>query len=189
MKILKNKKFLTAMGIFFFLFMVAVLGGNIWIINFGFNNSYPCKYTQTKVEVLPVIKNAQLVLEKDIYVGTGKQPTECSWIMKLPNKELIDSNDMDKEYYENKGQKISLLSKGKTFEILGAISERKHGIETMDSGPDAGVSLLLRDVEGNEYMINEAWLGYDDKEANFGYYRNGKREGALTWIMMKDYYK
>jgi len=193
MKMLKNKKILLAIGAFPAFFLVAFLGITFWIASFGFNNPYPCEYTQTEVDLPPIIKNTQLVLEKDMYLGTGKQPSECFWIMTLPHKELIDRESIDnltigKEYFEERGQKISPFPKGKTFEILRAISERKHGIRTVDSGSDGGVSLILKDAEGTEYTIHETSLGFDEREATIWYYRNGNRESALTWELMNDYY-
>ncbi len=151
-----------------------------------------CVYTDEELAIPEELKNATILLEKNMYIAKGHDPDDCSPLLKdiknqIVHTETIDNITVGARYFTERGLAVESFMKGKTFTLNKFVAVTKHGLSTIDSGPGPLYYLILTDERGVVYQIHTSDLGYDEREAYFSYSNNGARQGLLSWKWFVDY--
>ncbi len=176
---------------------VFVLG----VIMYGFFSTYPspsffssCSYTEDPVNIPFSLSKKTFILEEDAYLAVGKSKEYCVPSLREISHELlsvdvVENSAIDKEYFMLNGQVIKALLKGKVFTIDSIVSQKKHGIGSMDSGSGPIDYILLRDEEDVLYILPTPYISFGagvDDGISLGLYEDGVKVGFLDWFYFKN---
>lgn len=169
-----------------------VLIGLFYFAFYGFRFP-PCEYTDEIVTTPPELIGATILLEKDQYVGRGREKRVCDPLLKEIENQIIDSESINnltigKRYFEGRGLTVEILRRGKQFHVEKVIAATKHGLSTIDSGPGPIYYLILRDEDGVVYKIATVFLGFDTKESYLGVYKGNVRVTELSSSYFRSFY-
>lgn len=148
----------------------------------GFMNK--CEYTEEISSIPEILKNSQIILEKDAYTIKGSFPdnSHCTANLKSINNSIVSKNE--KDLLEGLSKKIESekLSSGKTFILEKIIVKARNGINA-DPNNNKSISLILKDDANEEYIIEAKNLDSKISDlllVNMSYYKDGARIGQLS---------
>lgn len=113
-----------------------------------------CIYTEKEVLVPEALLQGELVTTQKAYVLEGLESKEqsCS-----PHEAEISRQLLGPEsslgYYAQNGNTVRAIGVGESFRVVGAFSQEKHGISTIDSGGGPYDILILQDTHGTTYTL------------------------------------
>jgi len=170
-----------------------LLCGSYHIAFYGFK-LVRCVYTDEELIIPAELKNAKILLEKNMYIAKGSDPDHCSPLLKdiknqLVSNEAIDNTTDGMRYFTEKGLVVETQLKGKTFALNKFIVVTEQGLSAKVWGSGPFYYLVLIDEQGAAYQIHTAHLGLDENESYFSYSNNGVKQGMLSWRWFEDYNK
>lgn len=142
-----------------------------FILYFGMRYAYygsitgDCIYTEKRLPVPNQLTEGIIKVAKGAYIAVGQDP-EYTCLDNLGNidrkivgPESISNITIGKDYFINKGLTVEPLKKGTSFNLIDIIAVSKHGITTVDSGPEPIYYLILKDSNNVLYNIATVSLG------------------------------
>jgi len=136
-----------------------------------------CPYTDKILPIPADFQNTIIELEKDKHVIRGKNPDDCSPLLKNIENEILDTSKIyiPNSYYVEKDLTLETFAAGKSFTLEKIVTTTKHGLSAIDEGPDPIVVLILKDTQGNYYKLLPVY------GAGFSYSKNGTKTSLPSY--------